>query len=85
MEEAKAHVPKLVYTTGNKSVHAHEEELSRLLGKLDAVESGGDQQVRETRCALVRAVEVEALRMEVWKGGVWRAVQSGQASVLAHP
>jgi hypothetical protein len=83
MEEAKAHVPKLAYMTGNKSVHAHEEELS-LLGKLDAVESGGDQQVQDTRYALVRAVKLEALRMEIWKGGVWRAAQSGQVSVPAH-
>jgi hypothetical protein len=83
-EGAKAHVPKLAYTMANKSVDAYEEELSRLLGKLDAVDSGGDQQVRETRRTLVRAVEAAAVRKEMWKWDVWRVGQSGQVSVTAH-
>lgn len=54
-------------------MHAYEEELNRLLGKLDAVESGGDVGVREARRELVRLVETEAERVERWKGAVWRS------------
>ncbi|KAI0920566.1 hypothetical protein AcV5_010270 [Taiwanofungus camphoratus] len=64
--------PMLAYTTANAPVHAYEEELNRLLGALDAVESRGDAGVREARKQLVREVESEAERVEKLKSAVWQ-------------
>ncbi|KAI0651189.1 hypothetical protein C8Q79DRAFT_932044 [Trametes meyenii] len=65
------HVPKLAYTPTNAPLHAYEEELNRILGALDAVESRGDAGVRAARRELVRLVEREAERVERWRGVVW--------------
>lgn len=51
----------LAYTSNNRSVHAYEHALSTLLEKLDAVESGGDLEVRGRRKEVVGEVE-KALR-----------------------
>ncbi|KDQ55907.1 hypothetical protein JAAARDRAFT_103805, partial [Jaapia argillacea MUCL 33604] len=56
--------PKLAFTPNNVPLHAYDEELNRLLGKLDAIESGGDGGVREKRKGCVRDVESEAVRIE---------------------
>jgi hypothetical protein len=72
-EELSAGVtPKLAYTPTNTALHAYEEELNKLLAKLDAVESGGDPAVRDARRVLVRTVEGEAVRLEKWRAEVWR-------------
>ncbi|KAI0776745.1 hypothetical protein BD413DRAFT_446705, partial [Trametes elegans] len=62
-----AHVPKLAYTPTNAPIHAYEEELSRILSALDAVESRGDAGVRAARRELARMVEREAERVERWR------------------
>jgi hypothetical protein len=72
-DEEQATAPRLAFTPASKPLHAYDEELVRLLGRLDAVESGGDLRVRNRRRALVRRVEGEAVRMERWRGAVWRA------------
>ncbi|KAH9852935.1 hypothetical protein C2E23DRAFT_691392, partial [Lenzites betulinus] len=61
------HVPKLAYTPTNTPVHAYEEELSRILSALDAIESRGDAGVRAARRELARMVEREAERVERWR------------------
>lgn len=65
-------LPKLAYTPTNAPVHTYEEELSRILTKLDGVESGGDKTVREQRREAVRRVEKEAERIEQIKAGLWK-------------
>lgn len=47
----------LAYTSNNKSVLAYEHALNSLLEKLDAVESGGDLEVRGRRKEVVNEVE----------------------------
>ena len=64
--------PKLAYSPTNAPLHAYEEELNRILGALDAVESNGDMGVRSARRELARAVEREAEKVERWRGVVWR-------------
>lgn len=68
-------VPKLAYTPTNAPVHMYEEELSRILTKLDGVESGGDSTVRKQRRETVRSVEKEAGRIERLKVALWKAWQ----------
>lgn len=64
---------KLSYVPTNAPVHAYEEELNRILTKLDGVQSGGDETVRNRRRELARKVEREAERIEKVKVLVWRA------------
>ncbi|KAI1789719.1 hypothetical protein LXA43DRAFT_1183090 [Ganoderma leucocontextum] len=64
--------PRLAYSATNAPLHAYEEELNRILGALDAVESNGDLGVRAARRELARAVEREAEKVERWRGVVWR-------------
>ncbi|EKM52673.1 uncharacterized protein PHACADRAFT_198720 [Phanerochaete carnosa HHB-10118-sp] len=66
-------VASLAFTPTNVSVHAYEEELSRVLTRLDDVLSGGDERVRQCRRELVRKVEREAERIEKMKKQIWRA------------
>jgi len=66
-------VPPLAYTSNNAPFHQYNEDLSRLLTKLDAVESGGDKSIREKRRDLARRVEREAERVEQWKDTVWES------------
>jgi hypothetical protein len=65
--------PKLAYTSKNAPLHAYEDALGKLLSKIDAVESGGDADVRAARKALARAVEADAERVEAWRSRVWEA------------
>lgn len=71
--------PKLAYTSTNTSIHAYTEDLNRCLSALDGVESGGNQVVREKRKQTVRAVEMEAQRMERWIWGVWESALNSQS------
>ncbi|KZT68044.1 hypothetical protein DAEQUDRAFT_640057, partial [Daedalea quercina L-15889] len=64
VEEGRNRRPHLAYTPRNAPIHGYLEELNQLLGKLDAVESGGDKEVREKRKGIVRVVEAEAERVE---------------------
>ncbi|KAG9010800.1 hypothetical protein FRB90_007622 [Tulasnella sp. 427] len=64
--------PKLTYSSVNAPVHQYENELIKLLTKLDAVESDGAASVRGARKALVIAVEKELDRLEEQKRDAWR-------------
>lgn len=72
-------VPKLAYTSTNKPIHAYTEDLNRLLSALDAIESGGDNLVREKRKQLAQAVESEAQRLDKWVSAVWEAAHSQES------
>jgi hypothetical protein len=63
--------PKLAFTSTNVPLHTHMELLSRLLVALDAVESWGDQKVRERRRSVVRKIEAEAGSLEEFWRDVW--------------
>ena len=80
VEEGRTRRPQLAYTSQNAPVHAYLEELNRLLSALDAVESGGDREVRERRKGIVREVEAEAERVEAVVGEVWSRWQAHQES-----
>ncbi|KAF8889056.1 hypothetical protein BD779DRAFT_1521733 [Infundibulicybe gibba] len=82
-EGRELEVPKLAYTHRNAPLLAYAEELSRLLVKLDAVESWGVKAVRERRRQVVRAVEAEAEALErLWKG-VWANSHPGSPCMNA--
>ncbi|KDQ16989.1 hypothetical protein BOTBODRAFT_30368 [Botryobasidium botryosum FD-172 SS1] len=68
-----ASVPKLLYTTNNKPVHAYEHQLTSLLTKIDEVESAGAKNVREARKALVRKIEAELESLDERKKQAWEA------------
>lgn len=63
-EDDVAHVPRLAYTPTNAPLHAYYEELSRILTRLDGVQSGGHEEVRTRRRELARKVEHKAERVE---------------------
>ncbi|KAH8813659.1 hypothetical protein DL96DRAFT_1715974 [Flagelloscypha sp. PMI_526] len=67
---------KLAYTKNNAPLHAHVEALSRLLVKLDEVDSCGLKSIRERRKAVVRSIEDEAESLEARWRGVWAAYQA---------
>jgi hypothetical protein len=73
LEESTPSSVKLAYTSTNLPIHAYNEELSRLLVALDAVESYGGKKVRRERREVVRTVEEEAGRVERLIGIVWGA------------
>ncbi|KAG9041436.1 hypothetical protein FS837_012267 [Tulasnella sp. UAMH 9824] len=64
-------VPKLTYASVNAPVHQYENELVKLLTKLDAVESDGAESIRGARKALVIAVEKELTRLDEQKREAW--------------
>lgn len=68
---------KLAFTHTNIPIRAYDEELNRILTKLDGVESWGIKKVREKRKAVVRAVEEAAGRLEVAWREVWRMYVEG--------
>ena len=80
VEETEERRPRLAYTPSNTAVHAYAEELVRLLGTLDAVQSWGDQRVRDARREVVRAVETEAGLLDRWWKLVWRKWKQQQSS-----
>ncbi|KAG8949372.1 hypothetical protein FRC04_008607 [Tulasnella sp. 424] len=65
-------VPRLSYASSNTSVHEYENELTKLLTKLDAVESDGAESIRGARKALVVAVENELEKLDEEKKTAWR-------------
>ena len=73
--EAPKSNPGLALTSNNDAVHEYIESLSRLLDKLDMVESRGHASVREQRRRMIRNVEGEAQRIDRWIAAVWNLAQ----------
>ena len=65
--------PKPLYTANNTPLHAYEHQLTSLLTKIDEINSGGAQNVRDAGKALVMRVEAELEDLDRWKIGVWEA------------
>ncbi|GAA5910811.1 BAG family molecular chaperone regulator [Sporobolomyces salmoneus] len=63
--------PPLEYGSANASFLSYEDFLVNLLSKIDAVESGGDRQVKRERKALVRSVEKELERLDGMRQRAW--------------
>ncbi|KDN51027.1 hypothetical protein RSAG8_00656, partial [Rhizoctonia solani AG-8 WAC10335] len=70
-----ASTPSLPYNPTNAPVHAYENALTNLLTELDAVESFGDEHVRDVRRSLVKSVEAELEVLEEKKREAWRNQQ----------
>lgn len=68
--------PKLAYNSTNSRLHAYVEALSRLLLKLDGIESWGDASVRKSRRRVVGKVEGEASKVDSY----WKAAWANYAS-----
>ncbi|KAG8891666.1 hypothetical protein FRC01_014582, partial [Tulasnella sp. 417] len=63
--------PRLTYASVNAPIHQYENELVKLLTKLDAVESDGAESIRGARKALVIAVEKELTSLDEQKKEAW--------------
>ncbi|KAG8881852.1 hypothetical protein FRB97_008976, partial [Tulasnella sp. 331] len=66
---------KLAYTTRNTPFLQLESDLTKLLTKLDAIESNGAESVRGARKALVLAIELELAELDMVKMEVWTKQQ----------
>jgi len=63
---------KLAYNSANHAFHAQVDALDKLLVKLDGVESWGKKVVRERRREVVKRIEEEARKMDVFCKETWR-------------
>ncbi|CAE6455215.1 unnamed protein product [Rhizoctonia solani] len=80
-----ASAPTLLYNPTNAPVHAYENALTHLLTELDAVESYGDEHVRDVRRSLVKSVEAELEALEEKKRETWRNQQEVKVPVESTP
>lgn len=64
-------VPELAGTSSNAQLRLYCLKLDKLLIELDAVDTGGDRDVREQRSLAFRAIDAEVHRMNRWKQVVW--------------
>ncbi|KAG8949367.1 hypothetical protein FRC04_008602 [Tulasnella sp. 424] len=78
---ASSDIPKLTYASVNAPVHQYENELVKLLTKLDGVESDGAESIRGARKALVLAVEKELERVDQQKVEAWRKTLPAEPEV----
>ncbi|SGY45034.1 BQ5605_C001g00237 [Microbotryum silenes-dioicae] len=70
--------PILPFVPQNASYHSYIEDLTRLLLKLDGIDSNGDQGVRQRRRGLVAAIERQLESVEAIKKGEWERRQKVQ-------
>ncbi|GAA5897042.1 hypothetical protein JCM8208_006152 [Rhodotorula glutinis] len=71
--------PPLAFGRANAPFLGYEEALLALLTRIDAVESGGDDEVRRARKELVRGIEGELARLDGIKARAWEE-QSGSSA-----
>ncbi|KLO18746.1 hypothetical protein SCHPADRAFT_924986 [Schizopora paradoxa] len=82
-EDGEVHLPyKLTYSPVNAPVHGYLDGLLKLLQQLDAVESGGDAQVRHERREVVKAVEAEMARVDSEVANIWTQTQRADSSTV---
>ncbi|GAA5966094.1 hypothetical protein JCM3765_002603 [Sporobolomyces pararoseus] len=75
--------PALAFGSANSNFLSYEDFLVNLLSKIDAVESGGDRQVKKERKALVRKVDRELARLDSMRQRAWEEQQSKEAQTQA--
>lgn len=68
----------LAYTPTNAPIRLYEQALTKCLTDLDAVESGGDEEVRKRRKEVVRAVEGALEELEREKEEKWKALHGSE-------
>ena len=73
--------PPLAYSHNNVPVHGYEDDLLKLLQKLDAVESGGEKAVRDKRRAVVKRIEEELVWLDEKVRSEWAKWQEVNAPV----
>ena len=73
--------PPLAYSHNNVPVHGYEDDLLKLLQKLDAVESGGEKAVRDKRRAVVKRIEEELVWLDEKVRSEWAKWQALNAPV----
>lgn len=64
---------KLAFSSKNATFLAYEDYLVGLLSKVDAIESEGDQLVKEARKELVKRIESELERLDAIREASWKA------------
>ncbi|GAA5928189.1 uncharacterized protein JCM15063_003812 [Sporobolomyces koalae] len=69
--DSSSPAPPLAFGSANSSFLSYEDFLVKLLSDIDAVESGGDRQVKQERKQLVRNVEKELARLDAMKERAW--------------
>ena len=72
-------VPKLAYTPANALLHAYHKDVSRILTRVDGVQSGGHKEVWMKHRELARHVEKRPERVERIRALAWRVWQKKQA------
>lgn len=80
LPSATAAAPKLDFRANNAPLLAYEDEMVRMLTKLDEVQSEGDMVVRDARKKIVREVEEELERLDGVRRSEWERQQSGGES-----
>lgn len=80
LPSATAAAPKLDFRANNAPLLTYEDEMVRMLTKLDEVQSEGDMVVRDARKKIVREVEEELERLDGVRRCEWERQQSGGES-----
>lgn len=73
---------KLAFTSNNAPFLAFEDSLTRLLIELDGVESGGEEEIRNSRKHLVREIEAELEHLEGIKKEAFLKSSSSKCEVI---
>ncbi|KAG8909277.1 hypothetical protein FRC02_007907 [Tulasnella sp. 418] len=71
----------LLHNSSNAPFIRYENDLTKLLTKLDEIESHGDEHLREMRKWLVDAIEWELEELDRRKMEEWKRIQSAKAPV----
>ncbi|KAG8921229.1 hypothetical protein FRC02_000372 [Tulasnella sp. 418] len=80
---SEASGPVLLYNSNNAPFNKYENDLTKLLTKLDEVESHGDAEVREKRKSLVKLIEAELEELDNKKVEEWKKSRPAPAPVAA--
>lgn len=80
VETSSPAAPHLAYTTNNRPILSYEHEATKLLTRLDAIDSAGDAQIRAGRKALVNDIEDALKALESMKLDAWNAQQTAAQS-----
>ena len=74
---------KLLYTQRNGPLLGHEEACLKLLSKLDAVESHGDEGIRAERKKLVKRIENHLAELDERKNVMWEMTKPKEESQMS--
>ena len=72
---SSAPVPELTFSPSNAPIHTYEHALNAFLTDLDAVDSAGDENVREKRRDVVERIEAKLVEVDEKKRAAWEKVR----------